>query len=354
MKILFVVPRFHTNLTAAFMGMLAAGIKASVVSSRTELIEDHTLIEPIVVPKAKASWSLLTALLNDISPDVIVLRNAGRLSWRIHLLARLKGIPVIGYQLRPVSRPRSVGRLALETLWSGLPIWRFSPVKGLKRDGNRQDPYVRYLPLPVHNSAPGVRHNTGPEGPLRVLCVAKIAQPRKRHSLLLDALDKLDGRVDFRLTLIGADTHQVSGFSNDYLEKLTDRLLNGPLKSRITLLTNISPDQMAEHYLSHHVCVLPADREPLGISPLEAMAYGTVPLVSTATGSAGTVELAGDGMIFQAGDVDDLHARLAAFASDRQKLQTLGQQVREFAGDHLAPERFVEDLMQLIDDPKKR
>jgi glycosyltransferase involved in cell wall biosynthesis len=276
------------------------------------------------------------------------------LSWRIHLLARLEHIPVIGYQLRPVNKPRSIARLVLETLWSGLPVWRFSPVMGLKSDGNRQDRYSRYLPLPVYQSTPGVARKTGPDGPLRILCVAKIAQPRKRHLLLLDALERLKDDTDFRLTLIGADTQQVSGFSDQYLEKLMDRLLNGPLKSNITLLTNVPPNQMAEHYLNHHICVLPADREPLGISPLEAMAFGTVPLTSTGTGSSGTIEMAGDDMVFQAGDVDDLYARLAAFASDRQQLETLGRQVREFAQENLEPKRFAEDLLRFITDLKNR
>ena len=219
-------------------------------------------------------------------------------------------------------------------------------------------------PCPSRKAARGSEGETQlmPAGPLRVLCVAKIAQPRKRHlAVCLTRLDKLDEPQWIAgLTLIGADTRpgirlqpgtsleQLDGQGAERTAEQSQNHLAGQHES--------PQDQMAEHYLSHHVSAsLPVrQREPLGTSPLEAMAYGTVPLVSTATGSAGTVELAGDGMVFRAGDVDDLHARLAAFASDRQKLQTLGQQVREFAGDHLAPERFVEDLLQLIDDAKKR
>ena len=353
MKILFVVPRFHTNLSAAVDGLVASGVEVSIVCCRSELIEDHSRIEPLVISWEGASWIAIARLLKDISPDITVLRYSKGVSWKVFWLALLNNMPMLGYQQRPVNSPRSMLRLAYEIVWQGLPIQRFSPVRGLKQNGLRDDRHARYIPLPVPQAAHDVKRTVDASGPLRILCVAKTTQPRKRHMLLLDAVEKLVEQHDCSLTLIGADTKKVSGFSEAKFEQFMDRVQSGPLSSRISLMVNVAPHDMAEHYLNHHVCVLPSDNEPLGTSPLEAMAFGTVPLTSTATGSAGTIELAGDGMIFKAGDVDDLYTRLAAFASDRQQLETLGQQVREFSGDHLAPRRFAEGLLQLISDVKR-
>ncbi len=354
MKILFVIPRFHTNLSAAIDGLVAAGVEVSIVCCRSELLEDHSQIDPKVITGDAASWNAIAGMLDDISPDMTLLRYTKGVSRKVFWLALFRKIPMLGYQQRAVNNPRNMLRLAYETVVQGLPMQRFSPVRGLTHNGVRDDPHARYIPLPVAQARHPVKRTVDTGGPLRILCVAKITQPRKRHMLLLDAIEKLVEQHDCAVSLIGADTKKVSGFSHAKFEQFMDRVQNGPLRNRISLMVNVSPHEMPEHYLNHHVCVLPSDNEPLGTSPLEAMAFGTVPLVSTATGSAGTVELAGEGMVFRAGDVDDLHARLAAFASDRQKLEILGHQVREFAGDHLAPKRFVEDLLRLIADTRKR
>jgi len=299
MKILFVVPRFHTNLSAAVDGLVAAGVEVSIVCCRSELIEDHSRIEPLVISREGASWIAIARLLNDISPDMIVLRYSKGVSWKVFWLARLNNMPMLGYQQRPVNSPRGMLRLAYETVWQGLPIRRFSPVRGLKQNGLRDDRHARYIPLPVPQAAHDAERTVYIDGPLRIICVAKITQPRKRHMLLLDAIEKLVEQHDCSLTLIGADTKTVSGFSKAKFEQFMDRVQSGPLNSRISLMVNVAPHDMAEHYLNHHVCVLPSDNEPLGTSPLEAMAFGTVPLTSTATGSAGTIAMAGDRHGFQ-------------------------------------------------------
>ena len=60
---------------------------------------------------------------------------------------------------------------------------------------------------------------------------------------------------------------------------------------------------MPEVYAAHDICILPSFAEPLGTSPVEAMAYGTVPIISAQCGSAGYLTSGRDGFVF---DPDDM------------------------------------------------
>ena len=125
-----------------------------------------------------------------------------------------------------------------------------------------------------------------------------------------------------------------------------------PLRGLVTVIKDVPPGEMSRLYLNHNVCVLPAVNEPLGISPLEAMAHGCVPLVSTGTGAAGTIASAGDGMVFAQDDVNDLTEKLRRFAQDKQLLHKKSVKVREFANSKLSPAVFAEKLVQLIEQEK--
>jgi len=105
----------------------------------------------------------------------------------------------------------------------GMPRTRFSPVAGLQGDSKTKDDHCEHIPLPVFGPHPG----TGlPEisETLKILCVAKLAQLRKRHNLLLDTIDELAAEHKIACTLVGATTSAVSGYKEDFLSKLLDRL----------------------------------------------------------------------------------------------------------------------------------
>lgn len=49
LSVLFVVPRFHTNLFFATRALVDYGHKVSVIATSSMLIEDHSVVRPIVI-----------------------------------------------------------------------------------------------------------------------------------------------------------------------------------------------------------------------------------------------------------------------------------------------------------------
>ena len=80
-SILFVVPRFHTNLFFATKALIEAGHDVAVFAETQSRIEDHSFVAPIVMP-AEADAALLRARLSEAQPDLTILRYPSRLSRR--------------------------------------------------------------------------------------------------------------------------------------------------------------------------------------------------------------------------------------------------------------------------------
>ncbi len=93
-------------------------------------------------------------------------------------------------------------------------------------------------------------------------------------------------------------------------------------------------------YPAADLFLLPSHREGMSFALLEAMAHGLAPVVADGTGNAETVGEAG--VVFPAGDVEAMSARLAYLAADPEARAQLGAAARERTAADLSLERFLE------------
>jgi glycosyltransferase involved in cell wall biosynthesis len=98
-------------------------------------------------------------------------------------------------------------------------------------------------------------------------------------------------------------------------------------------------DDLDDLYAAADVFLLPSHREGMSFALLEAMAHGLAPVVADGTGNAETV--ADAGVVFAAGDVAAMAARLAELAADRNGRARLGEAARERIRTELSLERFL-------------
>jgi glycosyltransferase involved in cell wall biosynthesis len=97
-------------------------------------------------------------------------------------------------------------------------------------------------------------------------------------------------------------------------------------------------------YAAADLFLLPSHREGMSFALLEAMAHGLTPVVADGTGNAETVGEAG--VVFPAGDVKAMSARLADLAADPGARARLGAAARERIATELSLERFLDEARE--------
>lgn len=188
---------------------------------------------------------------------------------------------------------------------------------------HRVDPGVRVMLVP--NGVDLAAFNLArilDDGPLRLLCVARLIIRKGQRDLLL-AISRLIGNgVDVTLDLVGTGDALV-----EYQALAADLNVAG----RVNFVGYVPREQIAAHYAAAHVFVLASYNEGMSVATLEAMAAG-LPVVVTKTG--GTVDLVAEGVngfTFDWGDVDKLVIILRQLAADRNLARRLGQASRQRA-----------------------
>ena len=338
-SVLFVVPRFHPNLWFATKALVESGARVAVwVSDTAPEVEDHSIVAPRVFADPSDAAGLKAAFAG-FAPDLVFLRNTSDLKHAVARAARGTKAQLWSYDQHPLDRPRSFWK-RLRLRLDGLPARRVTPVPGLT--DTPPDPQSRYLPWPVCTGLPEMPER--PDAPVTVLCVGKLAQPRKNQPLVIDALRQAGRAGRARLILAGATSHTISGADADHMAVLEA----AAREDWCEIHRDVAFRDMPALYARSHVCILPSTAEPLGTAPVEAMAWGCVPVISTSAGSAGYLVDGGDGLLLDLSQPDRIETALGALIDDPALRARLAAGARETAGDDLGPKRFLARIRDLL------
>ncbi|MGH1416390.1 MAG: glycosyltransferase family 4 protein [Pelagimonas sp.] len=338
MRLLFTLPRFHTNMWFAVRQMIADGHAIELLVNSSAGSEDHSALKPKVMGKYPSRAEVEKAV-RQFEPDVLFIRNAWAISRRASRAGKKLGIPRVLYNQLPYNRQTTLLR-RLKLAHKGLPAHRITPVAGLPNGGSG-DRFGRYLPWPV-GQLPHTKCAIKHPPKLRVLLVGKFNSERKNQHLLIDALEQSGVADQIELTLVGSMP------SEDHPHRTAlDKLGQKPW---VTLVGNVPFLEMADVYARHDVCILPSFGEPLGTAPVEAMAYGVVPVISNECGSAGYITHGQDGLVVDPHDMASVAQHLGRLASDRETVSALGRGATATYETHLSEPVFSSKLTALLND----
>lgn len=333
-RILFVVPRFHTNLFFATKALIEAGHEVAIFARDQGMIEDHAFLEPYVFGAAP-DLGAVRDRLRSFDADLIFLRRSGALSKLVYRLTRRTRSRVLAYDLHPLTQQRT-WRTRL-SYWSQRRTWeRVTPVPGLDAAATK-DTAAHFLPWPVEAMPlPEDRYRPPEATPVHILCVGKLARARKKQDALIGALKPLADRI--KLTLAGATDRNITGADEAHYRAL---IATAAQHEWINLVEDIDFAKMPALYAEHQICVLPAEREPLGVAPLEAMAYGTIPVIAEDAGSAGYISPGLNGERVDMKDAGALNRILRKLVDDRELRVSLSKGALQTARDTLSRDAFV-------------
>ncbi len=338
-SVLFVVARFHTNLSFAVRALVAAGARVTVWASKSDGPEDHALITPQVF--APSDDAAMAAAWREAAPDIAFLRNSAALRFAAARIGKRHGTALWSYDLHPFHRREPLSRRFY--LWrKGLPIRRVTATRGLA--DVRPDRSARYLPWPVVADPPPAMPQRDADGPVTVLCAAKLGKRRKMQDLVIDAMRDAGRAGKARLILAGSDSVFAAPEDRAHLAALYAAANAEPW---IEMAGRVPFPDMPGVYARSDICILPSFDEPLGFAPAESMVYGCVPVISSEAGSAGYLT-PDNGMVIDPHRPDTIRDALTRLIDDPALRARLGAGARNTALTELGPERFVTRMAALI------
>lgn len=310
MRIVFLAPRFHTNMIGWCRGLRAIGADVRIVVVGRGRIEDHQEFEPVCIPLASwqpfdrqgldpalrayrllpslgAYWSLLRSL----NPDVVIIRGLTPAYILTALPLLLFSSKIMLYTQGSRLRKRGLLSWAKNTLLLTLCGGRwFTPVPGLGRTAHRhasgelwEDERIEVIPF-AHSVAQNIEYRTWKEESPRLLLIGKF-EIRKNHKLAVEALQLLDQSIS--LTLVG----ECSDSKHErYLMELEELIHSNGLSTRVNILTNVDHEKVCHIYSEHDIFLMISESESASVSHLEAMSHGLSIVVGRDNGTADYVK----------------------------------------------------------------
>jgi len=340
MNLKFFVP-YHNNLRDLFDELAARHNCTFFVQPHAELADSPGYRQITFRRKRLLGRVVLTYAPGDVwrniaSGDTVVVRSLFQpVNLLIYLFCRLKRAALVVYQQEIAARTRVRQRLQRFLLRAVMPPGprAFTVIRESVPELQAYFPAVRYIPLPVRRGR--FTRRTGSTGPaLRVLTVGKLDEERKNHRLLIDALETVRERcpkTTIELTIAGSLTD-----TNRYYQDLEHKAAHSPIK--VELKQNVPYAQMEQIYALHDLFVLPAAREPIGYSILEAMASGLPVICSDQCGAKCYVD--GNGSVCPV-NKDSIVAGLLDFFRngevDWEKIDALGRRSLEIVESNHGP-----------------
>lgn len=363
MKILFVASRYHTNQHFWMKALQAQGNSIKFICTfKTASSEYYKALTPVKaesfllpiwlcnlfdlfmklqgkLPRTQFHiWPKYTKLKEEIQefgPDIVIVRDlVFPLSLATFWATKKLGIKTVLYNQHPIEASEPLTTRILQRLGVA-PRLRITPARTTNMHINPKT-NARYVPLITDFDFNIESKEYLPNGKLRILTVAKLSLERKKIRLLIEALTELKDTLNFHLTIIGAlkleDTEEYN--------KLQVLIKERALQSYVTVLENISYEEMPKHYQSSDVFILPSINEPYSISPLEAMNFGLPVILTDTNGARNCVEPGVTGYTVKSNSVTSLKSAILQL-KDKKTLTDLGREAFNQRQEQFGPQAFL-------------
>ncbi len=298
--ITFFLPRFHTNLTGLIKGLLNDEQKIEIFALRAHSLENHTNLEPILLPKSALMFSrekqfegpnfrawdvpslrkLYKKISRNKSQTIIVRLEKSMFSIVILGIALFKlKKQVLIYTQRAIPEENNLLRFIQAILYKFMNWKWISPVK--KESYQAVIDHQCWIPFAT-NLSERLTFATDEQNILKIVTIGKLVS-RKNLSLVIKIFQKLDSS-SFALDIIA---------ENSTMEhKRIKSNLNNMIKTggKISLIENIDHLDVRKRLEQSHIFLLLSQNEPASVSNLEAMASGNLVIIGRDNGTANYIQ----------------------------------------------------------------
>lgn len=304
-RVLFIVPRFHTNLIGWISGLSKIGVHSELWVTRFGQSENYSLVTPISINelknmsrKKKFNRQLFVKpffwnLLSENQPNFVVVRfELDIRSIYYFFCIFFSGFPFLIYSQWPVQHLSGIRRFIRFILTDIFRASIISPVWSRKHnsrpdiESGKKNSRVHFIPFAIEVEEdtvfnPKTLKNTNL---LRVLSVGKY-QIRKNHDQLVNFFlnSKVCKTFDWELTILGENSNSEH---QKYFKRLQKQVLSSSEGHKIRLLENFSHTECLSEISRCDLFVILSESEPASVSNLEAMSLGKAIVVNADNGTA--------------------------------------------------------------------
>lgn len=354
MNVLYVAPRYHTNQIPVVKGWLESGNQVMFISQFQSTNEDYSVLEPVVLGYCRwiSRWihwiakirygrqytvekeyaakikvgippiGKMKRYLKEFAPDVVILRERSLYNIPFYQYCKKRNIPCILYNQSPLwDMPGRDDGLGHRILLSCLPKYRITPVLGKEGQGNIKMKNTFYVPFVIEPHINPMEKKYLSSGKIQIVCVGRY-ENRKNLFLLIDVLNELKEKYQLYTTIIGEAS---DAFQKEYYWKLEEKVKEYGLEKEVSLLKNLSQQEIYRTYAKADIFVLPSTRERASVSQLEAMSCGVPVICSDTNGTSCYVIDGKNGYLFHDMDKQDLKQKMEWMVSDKERLVQMGR-----------------------------
>lgn len=380
MRFLYVAPRYHTNQIPIMHGLKERGHEIVFLSQYAGRLEDYSDVTPIIIGYSKIylffdkiymylmrkrnvlagdkkikfgvpKIGKLARCIKESNADVAVLRERSVYSIFAYWCCKYNNIPAILYNQSPLWENHIKNDLAHQLMRWLTPRVRMTPVLGVagpkkvKEQGAVFVPFVME-PAVKQDEITEVEKNVSGKNKttIEIFCIGKY-EKRKNQRMLLEVIRELSDNKAVHLTIAGECT---SAAHEEYYKGLVNFIRESRLDEKVTLLKNLSREQVNKQYDKSDLFIIPSTAEPASISQLEAMAYGLPIICSDKNGTACYVEHGINGYLFKDNQKDSLKEITEQMLADVEKMNVMGRKSLCLVKEKYQIDAYLKGIEELL------
>lgn len=361
-KYLFVAPRFHTNQIEIIKTLLEENALVIFLAAREETIEDHSILDPIIIDQSKFSKMLINScnylknrnkyyfpniikliiLLKKQSPCYVIIRDPQTIFSIITAIVSLVlRYRIIFYSQFVINKKISCLKryylyfmtIIFNAAWYSPLIDLYGKEKKIKN--------IFYVPFTVKKNF----NFKSVEKSIKIVTIGKYKERRKNIDKLILAISKIND-CNIYLDIYG----ECSNSDHEKMvKKLKDLVIEKGLENNIRIYKNIEHQRMLSYYQNYDLFILPAVNEVASISVLEAIASGVPVICTDSCGTRYYIKDGYNGFIVKSNDVDNLVNTIKKFIYEYKVLKKpFRMNCKEYYESHISRKNYYSAFLDMI------
>lgn len=205
---------------------------------------------------------------------------------------------------------------------------------------------VYYIPVPLKHMKIDDFVEQGVEEPLNICFGARLEKAQKRADYIIPLISKLEQNgVNYRFYIAG---------DGGYFSIIQKYVLEHNLSDKIFLLGKIKSEKMFEFWTNKEIVLSLSDSEGMGLSILEAMACGVMPIVTDTAGIREFVVDDYNGYVVGFGDIDSIVSKIKQIEKNKKKMNQFRKNSLNIVKEKCIDDNYYNFLKRIGTRQKKK